>query len=876
MGNLTPMMQQYFEIKNQYKDCIVFFRLGDFYEMFFEDAITASRELEITLTGRDCGMDEKAPMCGIPFHASNSYINRLIGKGYKVAICEQIEDPSVAKGIVKRDVIRVVTPGTQVDNSALEDDKNNYIAALHFDGDKTGLAICDVSTGEFSTTEIVGNTTNSVIDELSKYIPSELVVSTLSQGSQVICSIEERFGSYINYLDTWVFEENYANKRILGHFNVSSIDGLGLTDKSNAAVASGALLEYLYSTQKIGLQHITGINIYSTQNFMVLDSSTRRNLELTETMRDKSRKGSLLWVLDKTVTSMGGRLIRKWIEQPLIDISRINSRLESVKELKESLLLRQDFEEAFKKVYDIERLLSRIIYGSVNGRDMIALRNSLSVLPNIKSLLVNCSSKKLKALYEKLDTLDDVYNLIYESITEDPPITVREGGIIKSSYNKEVDVLRNITSESKKWIAEIESEEREKTGIKNLKIGFNRVFGYFIEISKSNYGLVPDYYIRKQTIANSERYIIPKLKEIEETLSNAEGKVIELEYSIFNEVRMRISNEVLRIQSSSEVISIIDVLCSLAEVAEGSNYVMPEINDSKKIVIIDGRHPVVEKMISNNLFVPNDTILDDVEDRLMIITGPNMAGKSTYMRQVALIVHMAQIGSFIPASKAEIGVVDRIFTRVGASDDLASGQSTFMVEMTEVANILNNATKNSLVILDEIGRGTSTFDGLSIAWAVVEYISNPEIIGAKTLFATHYHELTELEDKIQGVKNYCIAVKEKGDTIIFLRKIIVGGADGSYGVQVAKLAGLPQSVIDKAKEILEKLENADIARKPEGRKNRSYEGQVDLFNIGSRPSQNNEIIEEIKRIDVTTLTPIEAMNVLYKLNLKAKNSTLTP
>lgn len=870
MANATPMMQQYLAVKEQYKDCIVFFRLGDFYEMFFEDAETASRELEITLTGKDCGLDERAPMCGVPFHAANSYINKLISKGYKVAICEQLEDPSTAKGIVKRDVIRIVTPGTQVDNSALEDDKNNYIAALYFDDDITGLAICDVSTGEFSSTVIYEKSNNLIVDELSKYRPAELVVSSLSRGSQVVSYIEERFGSYINYLDTWVFEEDNANKRILKHFNVGAIDGLGLSDKPQATVACGVLLEYLYTTQKIGLGHITGINVYSTQNFMALDSSTRRNLELTETMREKSRKGSLLWVLDRTVTSMGSRLIRKWIEQPLIDVSRINNRLESVKEIKENILLRQDLRENLKKVYDIERLLSRIVYGSVNGRDMIALKNSLSVLPTIKSLMVSCISKGLIKLYDKLDVLDDIFNLIEESISSDPPIALREGGIIKAGYNKDVDDLRNITSESKKWIAQIESEERENTGIKNLKIGYNKVFGYYIEISKSNYGLVPDYYIRKQTIANSERYIIPKLKEIEEKLINAEGKVIELEYSIFDDVRTRISNEVLRIQRSAEVISTVDVLCSLADVAENNNYIMPQINNSEKIEIVDGRHPVVEKMISNNLFVPNDTYLDNIEDRLMIITGPNMAGKSTYMRQVALIVHMAQIGSFVPASRAHIGVVDRIFTRVGASDDLASGQSTFMVEMTEVANILNNATKNSLIILDEIGRGTSTFDGLSIAWSVVEYISNPEIIGAKTLFATHYHELTELENKIKGVKNFCISVKEKGDTIIFLRKIIRGGADGSYGVEVAKLAGLPQLVITKAKEILEKLENADITRKPEVRRDRTYEGQVDLFSIGSNSSQTNEIVEEIKRIDVTTLTPIEAMNLLYKLSLKAK------
>lgn len=867
-GTITPMMQQYLDIKEQYSDCIVFFRLGDFYEMFFEDAITSSRELEITLTGKDCGLAERAPMCGVPFHSVNSYINKLIGKGYKVAICEQIEDPSIAKGLVKRDVIRIVTPGTQVDNMALEEEKNNYIASISNVENSFGLAVCDVSTGELHTTQIIDGSESVLIDELSKFNPSEIILSKTLENSAISSIIQNRFNTYVNAIDPRFFGFDYCTKKILDHFNIVSLDGIGLNENFPMVSAVGSLLDYLYTTQKVSLEHINSINIYSLNQFMILDSSTRRNLELSETMREKSRKGSLLGVLDKTVTSMGGRLIRKWIEQPLIDVNKINERLHSIDELKNNLLLREEIRINLKKVYDIERLSSRIIYGNINGKDLIALKNSLSVLPQLKEYLAQFDSELCEKLYDRLDLLSDIFALIEESIIEEPPITVKEGGIIKSGYNEDVDRLRSITSDSKSWIAQIENEEREKTGIKTLKVGFNKVFGYYIELSKSYVNLVPDYYIRKQTIANGERYIIPKLKEIEETLLNAESKIFELEYSIFNDIRLKISGQIKRLQAVANVISNLDVLCGLAEVAHNNNYIMPIVNSEDVINIVDGRHPVVEKMIKNNLFVPNDTDLNLEDNHLMIITGPNMAGKSTYMRQVALIVLMAQIGSFVPASSATIGVADRIFTRVGASDDLASGQSTFMVEMTEVANILNNATRKSLIILDEIGRGTSTFDGLSIAWSVVEYISNPDIIGAKTLFATHYHELTELEDKLSGVKNYCIAVKERGDDIIFLRKIIRGGADGSYGIQVAKLAGLPDDVIDRAKEILNKLDEADINKKPQTRdKKAGYDGQIDIF---SASNESNEIVEELKKIDVSTLTPIEAMNLLYKLNLKAK------
>lgn len=866
MAVITPMMQQYIDIKEQNKDAILLFRLGDFYEMFFEDAITASKELEITLTGRDCGLDERAPMCGVPHHAVNSYINKLISKGYKVAICEQLEDPALAKGLVKRDIVRIITPGTVIDNNALEENKNNYIAGITKLDYAFGLCVCDVSTGEFKVTEAAS--INNVIDELAKYNPSEMIVSD-NFDVQYINMIEQRYDIFINVLESWAFELGYCIKKITEHFNVASIDGLGLHNDA-ITCACGGVLEYLYRTQKLNLAHINNISIYSINNYMILDSNTRRNLELTETMREKSKKGSLLAILDKTVTSMGGRLIRKWIEQPLIDTNMINLRLDGIGELKENISTRQELRDSLKNVYDIERLTSRIVYGSVNGRDLIALKNSIAEIPGIKKSLIECNSKILNDLNNSLDELTDIFSLINSSINDEPPLTIKEGGVIKAGFNLEVDRLRVITTDSKSIIAEIENEEREKTGIKTLKVGYNKVFGYYVELSKSYTSLVPDYFIRKQTIANGERYIIPKLKEIEETILTAQSKLMELEYSIFNEIRLDILGQIKRIQKTSDSLANADAICSLSEVAYNNNYLKPEINSGETIEIIDGRHPVVEKMISNNLFVPNDTYLDNDENNLMIITGPNMAGKSTYMRQTALIVLMAQIGSFVPVTRASIGVVDRIFTRVGASDDLASGQSTFMVEMNEVSNILNNATARSLIILDEIGRGTSTFDGLSIAWAVVEYIANRDIIGAKTLFATHYHELTELEDKIRGVKNYCISVKERGDDIIFLRKIIRGGADGSYGIQVAKLAGLPTDVIDKAKEILKKLEEADINKDAGNKSKRKHiDGQVDLFSVSNG---NSEIIEYLKNLEVTTISPIEALNELYKLAQKAKSS----
>lgn len=863
MAGITPMMQQYLELKEQYKDCILFFRLGDFYEMFFEDAILASKELEITLTGRDCGLDERAPMCGVPYHAANNYINKLISKGYKVAICEQMEDPSLAKGIVKRDILRIVTPGTQVDNNALDEIKNNYICSVvEYEG-ALALSICDVSTGELHAAKLDSET--ALIDEFYKFNPSEILIS-VDFNDKFVKYISNRFDIYVNYLDSSLFEYNRCSDNVKSHFEENQLKKLS-TDMP-LVIAVGVMIEYLKTTQKINLEHINNINIYNVNNYMLIDSNTKRNLELLETMRDKSKKGSLLGILDKTVTSMGGRLIRKWIEQPLIDVKVINNRLDSVGELKDGILIRQELREQLKKVYDIERLSSRIVYGSVNGRDLIALKNTVGVLPSIKEMLNSTKTNILSNFGANLDLLDDIFIIIEDSIIEEPPITVKEGNIIKKGYNEDVDRLRSVTKDSKEWIAQIENEEKEKTGIKNLKIGYNKVFGYYVEITKSNTSQVPDYYIRKQTISNGERYIIPKLKEIEETLLTAETKLMELEFVLFNQVRTQILEQIKRLQEVSIIISNVDVLTSIAEVSYNNNYNKPEVVDNNQIQIVDGRHPVVEKMIDNGLFVPNDTLLDTDENRLLIITGPNMAGKSTYMRQVALIVLMAHIGCFVPAKEAVIGIVDRIFTRVGASDDLASGQSTFMVEMTEVSNILHNATNKSLIILDEIGRGTSTFDGLSIAWAVVEYISDSNIIGAKTLFATHYHELTELEENLSGVKNYCISVKERGDDIIFLRKIIRGGADGSYGIQVAKLAGLPDRVIEKSKEILNKLEEADINKPNEGRnKKMPIEGQIDLFSVGN---QSNEIVELLKDMEVTTMSPIEALNKLYEISQKAK------
>ena len=868
MGTVTPMMQQYLNIKDQYKDCIMFFRLGDFYEMFFRDAEVASRELEITLTGKDCGLEERAPMCGVPFHAADGYIARLVSKGYKVAICEQVEDPALAKGIVKRDVVRVVTPGTVTDTAMLDDRKNNYLMSVCRNGNFFGLAAVDITTGDFYATRITwGNTKGKLMDEIARFMPSELVVnSEFNEDTELLNLLNLRFSIYISGYDNCAFEYGNAKETLKLHFENLS---LNLSEYDISINASGALLKYLDMTQKVNLSHIQNFNSYNIEEYMILDAATRRNLELTETMREKSKRGSLLWVLDKTMTSMGGRLLRKWIEQPLVNIGDIQLRLDAVDEFKNRFMARMEIRELLRRVYDIERLMGKVVLGSVNCRDFIALRNSIGQIPYIKNIMIDFEAEYNRYCYEQLDNLEDVCQLIEAAIIEDPPVTIKEGGIIKTGYNTEVDKLRQASTQGKDWIAALEAEEKEKTGIKNLKVGFNRVFGYFIEVTKSNFSLVPEEYIRKQTLANCERYITPELKEIEDNILGAEEKIVQLEYSLFLEVKEAIAAQLTRIKSTSKALAELDALASLAEVADREGYCMPEVTATDEIHIVDGRHPVVEKMTEKSCFVPNDTVLDMGEDRLAVITGPNMAGKSTYMRQTALIVLMAQIGSFVPATSAKIGLVDRIFTRVGASDDLASGQSTFMVEMSEVANILMNASQRSLLILDEIGRGTSTFDGLSIAWAVIEYIVNKGNLGCRTLFATHYHELTELEGKLTGIKNYCITVKEKGEDVIFLRKIIRGGADGSYGIQVARLAGVPQPVIDRAKEILNELDAADINKNGKARRvKKQVEGQLDFFEAAAKASAHNEVLEDIKKIDISRLTPIDAMNILYELQRK--------
>ena len=871
MANVTPMMQQYLDTKEQYKDCILFFRLGDFYEMFFTDAETASKELEITLTGRDCGLAERAPMCGVPFHAADSYISRLISKGYKVAVCEQVEDPALAKGIVRREVIRVVTPGTVTDASMLDDRKNNYLMSIYKSGYYYGVAIVDVSTGDFSATSITwGNTFGKLFDEIARYSPSEIIANSEFLNDPASCGpVRKRFNSYISSLDDQYYADEASHARFNAKFGADRAGAGGLELTVNAA---GALLEYLEQTQKVNLEHINSINLYKSEEFMLLDVSTRRNLELTETMREKSKKGTLLWVLDRTMTSMGGRTLRRWVEQPLLNLGDIDERLEAVGEFKEKFMVRMEIRELLKRVYDIERLMGKIILGTANCRDLIALKNSIGQVPYLKEILSGCSSGLILRNNGRADALEDIYGLIESSIIDDPPLSVKEGMIIKAGYDAEVDRLRRASTEGKDWVAALEASEREKTGIRNLKVGFNKVFGYYIEVTKSYFHLVPEGYIRKQTLANCERFITQELKEMEGAILGAEEKVVELEYNLFCDIKSRISGEVKRIKETAASLSELDTLCSLAEVADRERYCKPEVTLEGVMDIREGRHPVVEKMLEQGAFVPNDTLLDTDENRLSIITGPNMAGKSTYMRQVALIVLMAQIGSFVPAAAAKIGITDRIFTRVGASDDLSAGQSTFMVEMSEVANILLNATSRSLLILDEIGRGTSTYDGLSIAWAVIEYVSDREKVGSRTLFATHYHELTELEGKLTGIKNYCISVKEKGEDIIFLRKIIRGGADGSYGIQVARLAGVPQPVIERARELLKELEDADISKKETRlRRNRMpIEGQLDLFSMNGTAKARSEALEELKAIDVSTLTPLDALNVLYRLQQKAR------
>ena len=868
--NFSPMMQRYLETKEQYKDCILFYRLGDFYEMFFDDAITAARELEITLTGKDCGQEERAPMAGVPHHAAEMYISKLIAKGYKVAICEQLEDPKTAKGIVKRGVIRVVTPGTVVESNMLEERKNNFIMSIYKAGIYFGISVCDISTGEFYAAEIKDNNNfPALLDEIARYSPSELVInSMMAESLEEMDKIKERFNTYVTKFNNKYFDSNPEIIKL--RFNIEDSDHKkieNIEEKRLATSAINALIEYIEQTQMTTLDHINKITIYKISKYMALDVNARRNLEITEKMRDKSKKGTLLWVLDKTATSMGARNLRRWLSDPLIDTKEINQRLEAVKELKDDVILRGDVVENLKKVYDIERLAGKMAYGNANARDMITLRNSLERLPEVKKLLSQCKSEMLKNLYEDLDELPDILELIKASIVDDPPMTVKDGGIIKLGYDEEIDKLKTATTEGKNWIIALEAEEREKTGIKNLKVGFNKVFGYFIEVTKSNLNQVPERYIRKQTLTNAERYITEELKNLENQILGAEEKVVNLEYNAFTQIREEIARNVKRLQKTATVISNLDVLTSFAGVAEDMNYCMPQVDHSGIIDIKAGRHPVIEKMLGTGAFVENDTYLDKDENRLSIITGPNMAGKSTYMRQVALITLMAQVGSFVPAEQAHIGVVDKIFTRVGASDDLSMGQSTFMVEMMEVATILKEATSNSLVILDEIGRGTSTYDGLSIAWAVAEYIANKEKCGAKTLFATHYHELTELEEKYEGIKNYSIAVKEKGEDIIFLRKIVRGGTDESYGIHVARLAGVPKPVTEKANEILKSLERKNIltGKKEEKNDKKQVEGQFDLYNY-----KLAEIAQEIDKINLNELTPIDALNTLVRIKEKMK------
>ena len=871
MAEFSPMMQRYLETKEQYKDCILFYRLGDFYEMFFDDAIIAARELEITLTGKDCGQEERAPMAGVPHHAAEMYISRLIAKGYKVAICEQLEDPKTAKGIVKRGVIKVVTPGTIIDSNMLEERKNNYIMSIYKTGIYFGISVCDISTGEFYSAEIKDQQNFPLLlDELARYNPSELVINSMMADCQEeISKIKERFDCYITRFQDKFFDSKIDTLNL--RFNIVDTSNKtieNLKDKTLAVPPINALLAYIEQTQMTTLDHLNKITIYQISKYMSLDINARRNLEITEKMRDKSKKGTLLWVLDKTSTSMGGRMLRRWLNDPLIDTLEINNRLNAVKILKNDMILRGDITENLKKVYDIERLAGKMAYGNANARDMITLKNSLEKLPDLKQVLSNIKeSIMLEEIYQNIDELKDIHDLIEKAIVDDPPMTIKDGGIIKIGYDEEIDKLKTATTEGKNWIVNLEAEEREKTGIKNLKVGFNKVFGYFIEVTKSYLSQVPDRYVRKQTLTNAERYITEDLKSLENQILGAEEKVVNLEYNAFIEIREEIAKNIKRLQSTAMAVSELDVLTSFAQVAEDLNYCMPQVDNSGIIDIKAGRHPVIEKMLGAGSFVDNDTYLDKDENRLSIITGPNMAGKSTYMRQVALITLMAQVGSFVPASEAHIGVVDKIFTRVGASDDLSMGQSTFMVEMMEVATILKEATSNSLVILDEIGRGTSTYDGLSIAWAVAEYIADKEKCGAKTLFATHYHELTELENQSDGIKNYSIAVKEKGEDIIFLRKIVRGGTDESYGIHVARLAGVPKVVTQKANEFLRNIEKKNVltGKKAEKEDKKKVEGQFDMYNY-----KLAEIAHELDKVNLNELTPIDALNTLVKIKEKMK------
>ena len=870
MAKYTPMMEQYLEIKKQNQDCILFYRLGDFYEMFFEDAIIASKELEITLTGKNCGQDERAPMCGVPYHACDTYLNQLIEKGYKVGICEQVEDPKSAKGIVKREVVRIVTPGTNISTQNLDETKNNYLMCIYCGDGEYGISFVDITTGDFRTTTI--DDAGKLMDEIFKFTPAEIICNDAFFISGIdLKFLKDRLHISISTVDHYYFDEENGIRMIKKQFHIDQLDGLGITDFPLCVVATGALLCYLNETQKHSLEHLTKIIPYITSDYMLIDSASRRNLELCETMREKQKKGSLLWVLDKTKTAMGARLLRRYIEQPLVRKDAIEERLDAISALNHAVITREELREYMGPIYDMERLMTKVSYRSANPRDLVAFQSSLKLLPYIKTLLSDFKKGMLADIYEELDTLEDLYDLLERSIIEDPPIQIKEGGIIKDGFSEQIDQLKKAKTEGKQWLADLEEREREATGIKKLRIRFNKVFGYYIEVTNSFKNIVPEHYIRKQTLANSERYTTEELDKLADTILGAEERLYALEYDTYVNIREKLAAEIERVQRSANAIAKLDVMASLAYVAEQNGYVRPTLNKRGIIDIKDGRHPVVEKMITNDMFIANDTFLDNGKNRISIITGPNMAGKSTYMRQTALIVLMAQIGSFVPAKSARIGLVDRIFTRVGASDDLASGQSTFMVEMSEVANILRNATRHSLLILDEIGRGTSTFDGLSIAWAVVEYISNTKLLGAKTLFATHYHELTELEDRISGVNNYCIAVKEQGDDIVFLRKIVRGGADKSYGIQVAKLAGVPDQVIRRAKEIAVKLTENDMLNK--AKESEEYiedPQQLSFFDQIEPQQQPHPVILELRDVDLSHMTPIDAMNYLYELQERAK------
>ncbi|MBZ2173799.1 DNA mismatch repair protein MutS [Schnuerera sp. xch1] len=858
------MMKQYKEIKEKYKDSILFFRLGDFYEMFFDDAIIASKELEIALTQRDAGGNEKAPMCGVPYHVSEVYVSKLVEKGYKVAICEQLEDPSIAKGIVKRDVIKVVTPGTITDMNVLDEKSNNFLVSIYFDNLGVGLSYVDSSTGEMYTTENLGTTNDLydyVLDELGKIFPTEIICNEkFAENKKVMNIIENRINPYITIYDSDLTSNIDWTIKITNHFNVNSTKNLGLTGRMYSILSTGKLLDYLYDTQKDSLKHISNLEFYNSAEYMIIDINTRTNLEIHETIMNREKKGSLIWILDKTSTAMGGRLLKKWLEQPLLNIKEIVKRQQIVELFVNDIITMDKVKDCLRKIYDLERLISKISYGNCNARDLYSLKISLDRLPELKELLIQSKNEIFIELGMKIDSLSDICELIENSIVDNPPISVKEGNLIKEGYNEELDDLKKANIEGKQWLANLESKEIQKTGIKNLKIGFNKKSGYYFEVTKSNFDLVPNYFIRKQTLTNSERYYTNELKEIELQILGAEEKMIEMEYNIFQDVRLKVKAQTNRIQRLSKQIAKIDVLNSLAQVAYKNNYVKPKLNNRGIIEIIEGRHPVIEETLSDSVFVPNDTLLDNKDSLLQIITGPNMAGKSTYMRQVAIITLMAQIGSFVPAKEANIGIVDRIFTRIGASDNLSQGESTFMVEMHEVANIMKNASKNSLIILDEVGRGTSTYDGLSIAWAIIEHIATN--IKAKTLFATHYHELTELEDKLEGIKNLTILVEEKGDEVIFLRKIIEGSTNKSYGIEVAKLAGIDEKITNRANEILFQIEqNRKLTN---SNKKSQSNHQFDFIDY-----KKNYFLDKINKLNIQKITPIEAINILYELTEEA-------